>query len=122
VNMEIWWHESCQGKQKYSGKTLPSATLSATDPTRNGFGMNLRESNFSNSRMNDRFCCMELLGYGAYREFTFCVADGYIYVYRYSLGKFYISLTVHLGAVLVNNQLDALFQCIYLFHFSTCFE
>jgi hypothetical protein len=24
--------------------------------------------------------------------------------------------------LLVNNQLDALFQCIYLFHFSTCFE
>jgi len=23
--------------------------------------------------------------------------------------------------ILVNNQLDALFQCIYLFHFSTCF-
>ena len=22
----------------------------------------------------------------------------------------------------VNNQLDTLFQCIYLFHFSTCFE
>jgi len=38
--------------------------------------------------------------------------------------KFYISLTVHLGIILVNNQLDALFQCtrIYLFHFSTCFE
>jgi hypothetical protein len=31
---------------------------------------------------------------------------------------FYISLTVHLGIILVNNQLDALFQCIYLFHFS----
>jgi len=25
-------------------------------------------------------------------------------------------------AILVNNQLDALLQCIYLFHFSTCFE
>jgi hypothetical protein len=24
--------------------------------------------------------------------------------------------------ILVNNQLDVLFQCIYLFHFSTCFE
>jgi hypothetical protein len=24
--------------------------------------------------------------------------------------------------IVVNNQLDALFQCIYLFHFSTCFE
>jgi hypothetical protein len=35
---------------------------------------------------------------------------------------FYISLTVHLGIILVNNELDALFQCIYLFHFSTCFE
>jgi len=35
---------------------------------------------------------------------------------------FYIFLTVHLGTILVNNQLDALFQCIYLFHFSTCFE
>jgi hypothetical protein len=35
---------------------------------------------------------------------------------------FYIWLTVHLGTVLVNNQLGALFQCIYLFHLSTCFE
>ena len=35
---------------------------------------------------------------------------------------FYISLTLHLGIILVNNQLDALFQCIYLFHFSTCFQ
>jgi hypothetical protein len=24
--------------------------------------------------------------------------------------------------ILVNNQLDAIFQCIYLFPFSTCFE
>jgi hypothetical protein len=29
--------------------------------------------------------------------------------------KFHISLTVHLGTVLVNNQLDAISQCIYLF-------
>jgi hypothetical protein len=36
--------------------------------------------------------------------------------------SFYISLTVHLGIILVNNLLDALFECIYLFHFSTCFE
>ena len=34
----------------------------------------------------------------------------------------YISLPVHLGIILVNNQLDALFQCIYLFHFSICFQ
>ena len=29
---------------------------------------------------------------------------------------------MHLSIILVNNQLDALSQCIYLFHFSTCFE
>jgi hypothetical protein len=34
----------------------------------------------------------------------------------------YISLTVRLGAIVVNNQLDALFYGLYLFHFSTCFE
>jgi hypothetical protein len=34
--------------------------------------------------------------------------------------KFYISLTVHLGIILVNNHLDALFF-VCLFHFSTCF-
>jgi hypothetical protein len=34
---------------------------------------------------------------------------------------FFFSLTVQLGIILVNNQLDALFQCIYLFHFSACF-
>jgi hypothetical protein len=27
---------------------------------------------------------------------------------------------LHLDMILVNNQLDALFQFIYLFHFSTC--
>jgi hypothetical protein len=35
--------------------------------------------------------------------------------------KIYISLTAHLGIILVNNQLDALFA-MYLFPFSTCFE
>jgi hypothetical protein len=35
--------------------------------------------------------------------------------------SFYILLTEHLGVILVNNQLDALFS-MYLFHFSTCFE
>jgi len=35
----------------------------------------------------------------------------------------YVLLTVHLGSVLVNNQLDAqFFFHIYLFQFSTCFE
>jgi len=34
----------------------------------------------------------------------------------------YILLTVHLVTILVNNQLDALFQCTCLFHFSTYFE
>jgi len=29
---------------------------------------------------------------------------------------------VYLGTILANNQLDALFKCIYLSHFSTCFE
>jgi len=32
-----------------------------------------------------------------------------------------IMARLHAG-ILVNNQLDALFQCIYLTHFSTCFE
>jgi hypothetical protein len=36
--------------------------------------------------------------------------------------KFYISLTVHLGTVLVNNQFDVLFQRTYLFNFCTCFK
>jgi hypothetical protein len=34
---------------------------------------------------------------------------------------FYILLTMHLGIILVNNQLDALFS-MYLFPFSACFE
>jgi len=29
---------------------------------------------------------------------------------------------MHLSTILVNNQLHTLFECIYLFHFSTCFE
>jgi len=37
--------------------------------------------------------------------------------------EFYVLLTLHLGAVLVNNQLDAqFFYHICLFQFSTCFE
>jgi len=39
-----------------------------------------------------------------------------------NITEFYILLTVHLGIILVNNQLDALLQCIYLFHLSTCFK
>jgi hypothetical protein len=36
---------------------------------------------------------------------------------------FYVLLTVHLGSILLNNQLDAqYFFRIYLFQFSTCFE
>jgi len=36
--------------------------------------------------------------------------------------EFYVLLTVHLGSVLVNNQLDAqFFFRIYLCQFSTCF-
>ena len=35
--------------------------------------------------------------------------------------QFYISLTVHLGIIFVNNQIDALFS-MYLFPFSTGFE
>ena len=87
VNMEIWGHESCQGKQKYSEKTLLSATLSATNSTWSGFGMNWTESNFSNSRLSARFCCMRLLGYGACRKVSLCVADGYNCSYKFSLGN-----------------------------------
>ena len=35
---------------------------------------------------------------------------------------FDISLTVHLGIILVKNQLDALYSMYLLFHLSTCFE
>jgi hypothetical protein len=43
----------------------------------------------------------------------------FVYLFcLFNIAKFYIPLTVHLGIILVNNQLDALFQCIYLFHFS----
>jgi len=35
---------------------------------------------------------------------------------------FYISLTVHLDIILVNNQLDALFSMYLFISFSTCFE
>jgi hypothetical protein len=42
---------------------------------------------------------------------------------KVSSTKFYVLLTVHLGPILVNNQLDAHFLfCIYLYQFSTCFE
>jgi hypothetical protein len=29
----IWWNKDCQGKQKYSERPCPSATLSTTNPT-----------------------------------------------------------------------------------------
>ena len=38
------------------------------------------------------------------------------------VSNFYILLTVHLGIILVNNQLDAQFFCMCLFRYSTCFE
>jgi hypothetical protein len=41
---------------------------------------------------------------------------------RQTTPVFYVLLTVHLGSVLVNSQLDAqFFFRIYLFQFSTCF-
>jgi hypothetical protein len=44
------------------------------------------------------------------------------YVCRNVGNQLYVLLTVHLGSILVNNQLEAHFICIYLFQFSTCFE
>jgi hypothetical protein len=42
--------------------------------------------------------------------------------YRSSINvELYILLNVHLGLILVNNQLDAVFS-VFLFHFSTCFK
>jgi hypothetical protein len=39
------------------------------------------------------------------------------------IAEFYVLLTVHLGSILVNDQLDAqFFFCVYLFLFSTCVE
>ena len=35
---------------------------------------------------------------------------------------FHVSLTVHLGIILVKNQRDALYSTYLLFHLSTCFE
>ena len=44
-------------------------------------------------------------------------------VHTVRLSLLYVLLTVHLGLILVNNQLDAqFFLRIYLFQFSTCFE
>jgi len=55
---------------------------------------------------------------------------GFIFFVNRTTGKtravylyFYVLLTVHLGIILVNNQLDAqLFFWICLFQLSTCFE
>ena len=62
---------------------------------------------------------------------TFCLTNdkgsdktrkrGYIWKQNISV-KFYISLTVHLGIILVNNQIDALFSMYLLFPFCTCFD
>jgi hypothetical protein len=49
-----------------------------------------------------------------------------LWILFYSLlrREYYVLLTVHLGSVLVNNQLDAqfFFFRIYLFQLFTCFE
>jgi hypothetical protein len=37
--MENRWNEIDRGRQKYSGKTCPSATLSTTNPTRTDPGI-----------------------------------------------------------------------------------
>jgi hypothetical protein len=44
-------------------------------------------------------------------------------IYVYHIFEFYVSLTVHLGTILVNNQLDTqFFFLVCLLQFSTCFE
>jgi hypothetical protein len=43
-------------------------------------------------------------------------------VTQFFVMEFYVSLTVHLGIILVINQYDALFSMYLLFHLSTCFE
>jgi len=53
----------------------------------------------------------ELTKYVYMRAESFLVAD---FLGFYGTGSF--------TTVLVNDQIDALLQCIYLFHFSTCFE
>jgi hypothetical protein len=54
----------------------------------------------------------------ATRSLTLDTAEG---VYKKKL--FYVLFTVHLGSILVNNQIDAqFFFRVYLFQFYTCFE
>jgi len=45
----------------------------------------------------------------------------WVAVFKRQCTEFYILLTVHLGTILANNQLDAL-PLVYLFYLSTCFE
>jgi hypothetical protein len=53
-------------------------------------------------------------------QLTFCPS---VKPWRHSYIFFFILVTVHLGIILINNQLDAQFLFyIYLFRFSTCFE
>ena len=47
--------------------------------------------------------------------------DPYIIISKLN-PRFHISLTMQLSIILVNNQLDVLFQCIYLFQFSYMFR
>jgi hypothetical protein len=57
------------------------------------------------------------------KTLNFKIFSYFIFIYLFIFC--YISLTLHLGIILVNNQLDVLFSLylfIYLFHFSTCFE
>ena len=52
-----------------------------------------------------------------------CSVEGSVLFEQILYAEFYVLLTVHLGIVLVNNQLDAqFFFLIRLFQFSTCFE
>ena len=68
------------------------------------------------------FCCRNYRTYLA----TECIYWLYLILRTkaiISLHNFCVLLTVHLGIILVNNQLDAqFFFLIYLFQFSTCFE
>jgi hypothetical protein len=42
--------------------------------------------------------------------------------YQTTSFEFYVSLTVHVGIILVKNQLDPLYSMYLLFHLSACFE
>jgi len=68
-------------------------------------------------KLSARYRCCLHYGLTLYTKSYKCFNE-----YHTTSFEFYVSLTVHLGIILVKYQLDILYSLYLLFHLSACFE